>query len=255
MALLAYLSASQAVLTGNDERDLYICGALLVGWLFGVLFGRRLDRRLARASNPDRDDELGEAGARGAFVAVYLGACTSKLLEAGGSWLDGRNLLSHVVSQHEFTGGVLDRYLTVVLDHPRLADVFAAATLFIQAGMLLYLVGPRLRMLWGGLVIGFHLNAYLLMGVKYFNPIFAALALSYPWPRILRRLRGAPAIQPASAAPRSDTEPGALSAVAWQATGWVVLAGVAAVVVWWGVHARDSASLFVERPHDLPHQP
>lgn len=169
MAALIYLTESQAALTGSYERDLFVCGALFAGWLFGVGFARGLDRQFARPNEPDCQDELGEAGARGAFVAIYVGACTSKLLEGGTRWADGRNLLSHVLSQHTFTGGALDGYLAFVLRHAWLASVFAVATLLIQAGMVLTLVGPRLQMLWAALILGFHLNAFLLMGVKYFT--------------------------------------------------------------------------------------
>ncbi len=115
--------------------------------------------------------------------------------------------------------------------------------------MIFYLVSPRLQMICAALVIGFHLNAYLLMGVKYFAPIVAALALSYPWPRILRRIRGAPATKPAPATQPSNAEIAALGDVARRAMGWVVLAAATAVLLWLGLHFNDSAELLFEHPH------
>jgi hypothetical protein len=235
MGVLLYLSRAQVALTGSDEHDLTICGALLAGWLFGILFARSVDRRLGRARDPDRDDALGEAGARGTFVAVYVGAFTSKVLEAGTHWSDGRNLLAHMVSQHQFTGGILDAYLGYVLQHPDVATLFAASALVIQAGMLLSLVGPRLQMIWAALIVGFHLNAFLLMGVKYFNPIVAVIALSYPWPRIVRRLRGGTRDRPAPIPAASDAEAAAVMSVARRAAAWMAVAGAIALIVRVGV--------------------
>ncbi len=248
MACLAYLSESQSVLTGSGEHDLFICGALLLGWLFGVFFARGLDRQLSRPGDLDRDDELGEAGARGTFVAVYLGACASKLLDGGTQWLDGRSLLVHILGQHTFTGGVLDRSLDVVMHHPRIASTLAAVTLLIQASAIVSLFGPRLQTLWSTLIIGFHLNAFLLMGVKYFNPMIAALALAYPWPRILRKLRGRRSMHATVVSPASEVQVAALGLIAKQATAWIVLAWAAAVICWLGIHLNDSATLFTESP-------
>jgi hypothetical protein len=247
LLVLTYLNESQAAYTGNEERVFFVCGATFAGWLFGALFAKELAKRAGLPPNRRREDELGEAGAAGAFVATYVEAFASKLIMSGASWGEGTRLLSIVVGRHSFSGGFLDRYVLFVVAHPTLATLFALGTLFIEGAMLLYLVGPRLRMVWGALVFGMHLNIYLLMGVKYFVSMILALALSFPWPRIVRRVRGrTPEVRRADS-PLSAEERAALRPVAWRAAGWIAATGGCSLIAWFGVHAGDSARLFIEQ--------
>ena len=248
LSALAWLSESQAALTGFQERHLFVGGAALTGWIFGLAFSHALDRKLVRPSDPRRDDAFGEAGAAGVFAANYLGAVTSKLLTSGLGWADSSSFLSTLVGRHTFTGGMLDSLLAVVIAHPALARGLALFTLAIQASAILFLLGPRLRMLSGTLLIGFHVGAFALMGVKYALSIVIALALSYPWPRWIRALtRSWPAPVPEDAA--SVAESLALPDVARQAASWIAVAGGLALASWLTIHADDATRLFVEPDH------
>jgi hypothetical protein len=246
LSVLVYLNESQAAYTGSEERMFFLCGAGFAGWLFGTLFAKALEARAGQPPNVSREDELGEAGAAGAFVATYLEAFASKLILSGTRWGEGSRLLSIIVGRHSFSGGLLDGYVLFVVAHPSLATFLALGTLFIEGSMVLYLVGPRLRMTWGALIFGMHLNIYLLMGVKYFVSMIIALALSFPWPRILRRLRGQSSGAPNVDPPLSVEERGALRPVAWRAAGWMAVVGWLSLLLWFGVHADDSTRLFVE---------
>ena len=246
LVVVSWLGESQAAFTGYQERHLFACGAVFAGWVFGVAFSQALARELGQPGDPRRDDAFGEAGAAGVFVANYLGACTSKLLASGFGWADAASLLSTLVGRHTFSGGFFDSLLTFLLAHPSLAHLLALTTLAIQAGSVLYLVGPRLRMLWGTLIIGFHVGAFVLMGVKYFFSILIAVAFSYPWPRLLRRVRGLPWAPPEGDPPLTEGERAALPRVVIRAAGWIAVAGCLALASWLTIHADDSTRLFLE---------
>lgn len=250
LLVFAYLKLSQFELTGYEIRDVFISGAVLGGWVFGVFFSQTLDARLGRSSDPDRDDALGEAAAAGVFAAVYVGAFVSKMLDTGLSWAEGSNLLATVVSRHPFqhSGGLLDYYLNAIILHPVWANAFAVATVCIQGGMVLYLVSPRWRMVMGALVIGFHLNALLLMNVHYFGPMLLSLAFSFPWPLIIRRLRGGRTVATSSkdAVPTLEDDP-ALRWVVKRSVRWVIAIGWVVLLQWAIIHWNDDHHLFSER--------
>lgn len=245
LLLLAYLKESQAALTGYEIRDVYICGGVFGGWIFGEAVSRALDERLGRQSDPARDNAFGEAGATGVFAAVYLGAFFSKLIDTGLSWGDGASLLAVVLGRHRFShgGDILDSYLLAVTAHPTIATVMAIATLAIQGGMVLFLVSPRLRMVMGTLVIAFHLNAFLLMGVRYIEPMILGAVFSYPWPRILRRFRaGERAVAPAPERLVADEEAPAFREVTRDAAWWVGMVGAVTLLLWIAVHWSDPST-------------
>jgi hypothetical protein len=246
MGALVYLNESQAAFTGNEERMFFVCGATFGGWLFGVFFAHALDRRLGRPSRQALDDELGEAGAAGAFASTYLGAFVSKVWMSGQRWASGASLLSIIVGRHTFSGGFLDRYVEFLIRHPALATFFAVATMVIEATTVLYLVGPRLRMTWGALLFAMHLNIYLLMGVKYFVSMVVALALSFPWPKMIRRLRGLAPVASGVTERPTLAEAEAARAVAMRSSTWIATLLALSVALWWTIHANDSARLWIE---------
>lgn len=254
--VLMYMKESATVLTGFESWDDSIAGGVFLAWIFGIAFARELDRRMKRASTPTRDDAFGEAAATGMFAAVYVGAGTSKLLSSGLSWTEGSNLLATIVSRHTFPAnpGLFDRYLDFLIAHPGLATVFAMATLGIQLGAVLYLVSPPLRMVWGTLIVGFHFNVWVLMGVRYFEPMLFALVASYPWPAILRRLRGqrsgAAAVTTPAESP-SMPPPAILRATVRTSLQWVVVTLGVSIAAWLALRDITGNGLFENRGIDL----
>jgi hypothetical protein len=77
-----------------------------------------------------------------------------------------------------------------VVEEPGIAHALAAGALAVQIGSPLYLVHRRLRMVWGALLLGFHINVQLLTGIGYGAPMLLLLVWSYPWGRAVARLRG-----------------------------------------------------------------
>jgi hypothetical protein len=245
LLVLVWLSEIQAAYTGFNERMFIYSGAVFAGWLFGSFFSRALDRHLGRANDPARDDAMGEAGAAGTLVAIYVGASASKLIESGADWADGGHFLGQILTRHTFSGSPFD-LVEVMLVQPWIGSLFAHLTLVFQCGMLLYLVSPRLRMLIATMMIGFHLGTYWMMGVKYFDSALYLLVFSYPWPRILRRLRGGPAAPPLPEAAPTKAEVDALIPTAQQAARWLGAVGAATLLLWFGIHHDDSKTLLVE---------
>jgi hypothetical protein len=45
----------------------------------------------------------------------------------------------------------------------------------------LYLAGPRLRLLWGSLLIAFHVNVFLLTGIPYLEAALLLALFTFPW--------------------------------------------------------------------------
>jgi hypothetical protein len=207
-----------------------------------------LDARIGRPSDPSREDALGEAGAAGVFAAVYLGAFVSKVIGGVAGWGEGPSLLAVVLGRHKFAheSTLVDRSLFYVAAHPGIATTVALTTLAIQGGMFCYLLSPRLRILFGTLVIAFHVNGFVFMGVRYVEPIILALLFSYPWPRIVRRLRGLPPKPREVERLFDDADIPALKWVAKRATTWVAAAFAVTLAVWFTFHWDDRKHLLLE---------
>jgi hypothetical protein len=184
---LGLLSTALTAVQGAASRNFYVGGAALLGWLCG----EALELRRARSGAPVARSSLAEAGAAGTFAATYFCASVSKLLEGGGSWLSPGTLQSLVLAHAPVSGDSLaSSYSRLVASSPGLASAFAAATLTIQVLAPAWLLGPRLRMAWGMLFVGFHINVFVLTGIPYVESCYIAALFSFPWARIVGRLRG-----------------------------------------------------------------
>jgi hypothetical protein len=183
LGALALLTEACAALAGGPARNRFLSGAMLLGWIVGLLWAR-----LHAIGDRARAERLGEAGAAAALAATYAAAGLSKLLAAGAGWADAAHLRAVILSHRGPSGiAALDGYVRLVVEHPSLARALAGAAVAIQAGSLLYLAHPRLRMLWGALIIGFHLNVQALTGIGYYEATFLAGLFSFPWGRLGRR--------------------------------------------------------------------
>lgn len=251
----AILCESHAALVGGPMRVFFTGGAVMLGWLAGLAFARRLERARTAIEPGDepgaRAEALGEAGAAAALAATYLGASVSKLLASGLSWADANALRVTVVSQRGLGGrSPLDLYASAVLASPALAWTLAALTLLIQTAAVLYPWSPRLRAAVGTLLLAFHLNVWALTPILFPQAMVMLVVLSYPWPRIAARLRprsparevpdGAPS--PAGAAPPAQLPAAALARVALRAAALaaavIALAALSPIRAYTGRHHR-----------------
>jgi hypothetical protein len=171
LAALGTLVEAHASLVGGPMRVFFHTGAALFGWCLGAIC----------TADEEARDGFGRAGVTGTIAATYVGAATSKWLTGVDTWLSPGHLQALVLSQHRVGGdGVLDAYARGVASSSRLALAFAALTLVIQGGAFLMLVGPRLRAVWVSLLLGFHVNVWLLTGIVFPQAMVLLLVLGLP---------------------------------------------------------------------------
>ncbi|APR79813.1 Hypothetical protein A7982_05160 [Minicystis rosea] len=223
LASLALLCETHAALIEGPMRIFFATGATLVGWLAGLGYARLLGHR----RDDGESERLAEMGAVAALCATYAGAIISKLWVAGFSWADAQSLRALIFSQR----GILERspfdvYALTVASQPSLAWALAAFTMVIQLGALIYPLSRRTRAICGTLLLGFHINVWMLTPILFTESMILLVAFSYPWPRWIGRL-GAPAAAPATEAPsRARIHEATLRAAAFV----LVLAGIAALL-------------------------
>lgn len=170
---------------GFPQRRFYSIGAALLGWIVGLSFAR------LRNADDDRSERLAEAGAAAGLVATYANAGVQKLFSGG--LFEIHSLQAHVLTHHFIDdGSPVGTFAYFVAFHPLIATTLALTTVLIQAGSWMFLVGPRARMLWGTLLISFHLGTLVMLHIIYVEATVLLAAWCYPWARIVARLRGAP---------------------------------------------------------------
>jgi hypothetical protein len=156
-------------------RHPFAVGVALLGWLCGLLYA-------GNAAVPAAE-ELAEAGAVAALSATYVCAGLSKLIKGHFMWAESATLRAMLVAHRPVDGtSLFDAYAQKVIESPQLAEALAWATLVVQLGAPLLLLGRRWRMLWGTLLLGFHLHVAMLTGIHYSGAIYLLILLSYPWP-------------------------------------------------------------------------
>ncbi len=215
---------------GMVSHNFMFPGGLLFGWALGLVYART---RCPRGA-PDRalSEELAEAGAMGVFAALYVSSAASKLIDSGADWLSPNTLRVLVLSQRGLADlGWIDRYRSLLIDHPGLARLGAALTLTIEGGSFFLLVSRRTRTLWGALILLLHLNIIVIATMPYIEPMSFALVFALPWPALLRLPR---------AQPPTPTDGPTLS--------WTVIYGLL-VLTLLGALLPVGASPFLPRPH------
>ncbi len=203
LAFGALQSEWQTQIFGSPSRNAFFPGAALLGWVLGQAWAQAV--AIEHGTKPDRSarERLGEAGALGCIAAAYVGSCLSKLLAAGLSWGDGDQVRALVLWQQPLADWAwLLAYRDAVIESPFVARAASLATLAIEGGAFLLLFGPRLRLLWGALIVGLHVNIILLCTMPYLEPMALLTLLVVPWPRILGMRE-----QPRSTAPEDPMFP------------------------------------------------
>jgi hypothetical protein len=211
LAWAALLSEWQTQIFGSPSRNAFFPGAALLGWVLGQLWATTLLERTADAT-PDRArqrelrERLGEAGVLGCIAAAYVGSCTSKLLAAGTSWADASQVRALLLWQEPLADWPwLLAWRDAIIEDPALGRTAAIATLVIEGGALLLLLGPRLRLVWSTLLVGLHASITLLCTMPYLEPCALLVLLAVPWPAAAPASTAARGMQPL--ARTSDADP------------------------------------------------
>jgi hypothetical protein len=189
LAWATLLSEWQTQIFGSPSRNAFFPGAALLGWVLGQLWATTVLERnpQARHASTHRDlrERLGEAGALACIAAAYVGSCTSKLLAAGASWADASQVRALLLWQEPLADWPwLLAWRDAIVENPSLARAAALATLMIEGGALLLLLGPRLRLLWSAALVGLHLVITLLCTMPYLEPCALLVLLAVPWPAV-----------------------------------------------------------------------
>jgi hypothetical protein len=178
LAALACLSALvqlhvQAM--GGPMRHEYAVGVALLGWLCGLLY--------ARDAGVHAAEELAETGAVAALSATYVAAGISKLVKGHLVWAESATLRAMLAAHRPIDDASLfGAYAQKIIADGALAEALAWATLAVQLGAWMLLVGRRSRIVWGTLLLIFHLHVAYLTGIYYWGAIWLLFVYSYPWP-------------------------------------------------------------------------
>jgi hypothetical protein len=183
LVAMALMAESHAAVVGGPARNTFASGAVLLGWLGGLVWGRAL-------GDGDRED-LAESGALALLAATYVGAALSKLMALGVAWIDDHTLRALLLTQNRVSDhGLLARYAMLVVEHPRLSQALAGATVVIQLGAVALVLSARLRLVSAALLLAFHVNVALLTGIYYSGNMLLLVAFGCPWARWLGLRRG-----------------------------------------------------------------
>ncbi len=138
-------------------------------------------------------------------------------------WADATNVRVAVLVNHPVDDPTpLGAYARFVVENRAAAQALSAATLAIELGAFVLVLGPRIRMLWAGLIVAFHLNVALLaQNIFYVQTCILLLTFCFPWENLRR---GAPA----PPAPSVPWAPAQIRAAARSVGSWVVVAAAGA---------------------------
>jgi hypothetical protein len=190
LAALALLAEPQAAIGDGPRRAGFAAGAMLLGWLVGLAWGRALGAR--------RREELAEAGAVATLAATYVWAAASKLLSEGLGWMRPATLTGTLLSLHRVDDASLaSRALDALVRHPALASGLLVATLLAQLGAVALTLGPRWRAASATLLIGFHLAVRVFTGIDYGDNLTLLALFGYPWAKLSSRWVPAAPLPPA----------------------------------------------------------
>lgn len=177
LGALAILESTSATLAAaGHSRNYFAGGATLAGWLFGLAVARRIDR--------SGDESFATAGATASLAATYFDAGLSKLLRSGVMWADAGARVAVLANHPIDDNSALGAYARFIAENGAAARALSIATLAVELGAFLFLFGPRLRMLWGTLLLAFHVNVALATRtIFYVQASILLAAFSYPWGR------------------------------------------------------------------------
>jgi hypothetical protein len=178
------------VLFGSISHNFFFPGAMVFGWLIGLIVARR--RRLRgepAAQRPTYADSVAESCAVGVLAALYTGSAVTKVMDSGISWVNTNALRSVLLAQQGLLHvGWIDAYRAAVINHPWFSFALSLGALLIEACGFLLLVSRRTRLVWGLLIVGMHVNILFLAGIPYLEPMLLVPLFTLPWPALRRFL-------------------------------------------------------------------
>jgi hypothetical protein len=252
LAVLGLLTESAAALSNGPSRSYFPVGAALLGWLAGVALGRAAGGRQEPRGTTDRDDACGETGAVAALAGTYACAALSKLSHVGLSWADDETLRGVILSHHIVGDtSLFGMWEQAVVTHGSVAEALAVATLVIQGGAFLMLLGPRLRLLWAALLVAFHTNVEILAHIGYMESRALLILFAVPWPAVARR--AARAFGKKRERPAVDDDVAASADAKALRRGTLVALGIVAVLVGLAIPLRGYTSLHHHHDRPSPH--
>jgi hypothetical protein len=226
LALLEHTQA--AFFLGGHQHSSFSGGVALAGWIFGLFFALQMPAGgTARSAFAGAGEMLGQAGAVAGLAATYIDAGLSKLSREGLQWVDATTLRSAILTNHAIDdSSPLASLGRLVVENDWLARLLSLSTLVIQLGAIVYVLGPRARIVWGTMLLAFHVNVALLTGIIYLKACILLLVFSYPWWLLIPKAAPENAVSPDEvpagtrrAARRVGVWVAASVAVAWLARG------------------------------------
>ncbi len=180
LAWAAFLSEWETQIFGSPSRNAFFPGAVLFGWTLGQVWASSVRAAASRAFR----ERLAEAGALGCLAAAYVGSALSKLLASGTAWADGAQVRALVLQQQPLANWAwLASIRNALIESPELAVAASVATLVIEGGAFLLLLGPRLRLVWGMLLLALHVAIALINTMPYVGASLLIALFCVPWHR------------------------------------------------------------------------
>ncbi|MCB9727260.1 MAG: hypothetical protein H6744_00435 [Deltaproteobacteria bacterium] len=206
LVAMAVLDRGFAAAHGTFGLRFYFSGLLLLGWIVGRIAARvlGLDPRRSPAERLEVE-RFAATAALALFTTAYVNACASKLLAPDLTWHDADHLRLVILSRMMPEGTLSHALQAFLVSHPNAVRFLNVYTLIIEGGAPLLLLGPRIRMVWGTLLLSFHLGVYLSLQIFWGSAIYLVTLLGFPWhrlPWLSARLGPAPA--PLTAAPAAS---------------------------------------------------
>ncbi len=155
------------------------------GWVCGLLAARALGYRAADGPAAARAAErLAGAAACATLAAAYVKSGLYKVDFSGLGWVDGTTLRAAIAMHIDADPSSLRFAIAdFFLHQPTLTRLMSGLGLVAELGAFLFLIGPRLRAVWGTLIIGFHLSVFVAAPILFPGPIVLFAFISYPWHR------------------------------------------------------------------------
>ncbi len=113
-------------------------------------------------------------------VATYVLAGVAKLRLSGGAWLDGHQLRNQIAIDNArklLLGESPARLALPLLEHPAWFTAVSIATLCVELGAPLALIGGRVGRVWALAAWLFHVGVYALMHIVFPYPLFGVAFL------------------------------------------------------------------------------
>lgn len=167
----------------TGHQDFIQGGAALLGWLLGAVWARLLGLRPSESAEAQAEaDRYAATGALALFSATYVCAGTSKLINSDLQWTSAATIrlmaISHLpVGQTSWLTGLKQG----LAQNPHAGTVLQWATVGIQLGAFLLLLGKWPRLVWGTMIVLLHTGIYLSSGIVFLTPLVLAGAFAFPW--------------------------------------------------------------------------